>query len=312
MSTFSNKNNDLGFGDKVTSTHVRMLNPDGSFRLARRGRKSWHPYQAVVEMSWRRFFGLILLYYFVVNALFALFFVALGPGALSGEYHPDFWFNFEKAFFFSVQTSTTVGYGSVVPVGTFANIIASFGALIGLMTFALATGIFFARFSKPNAMIEFSQQAIVAPYRNINAFQLRIANRRNSQLIDMTAQITMSWVEDAGGLKQRRFQTLELERNSVAMFPTNWTLVHSINIDSPMFGKTADYLESADAEFIVFIKGFDEIFGQFIHAKRSYTTPEIQWGAKFKPMYYEDTKLDAVVLELEKISDIEPAPLNPT
>ncbi len=304
------KNNDLGFGDKATSKRVRLLNADGSFRLIRRGERAWHPYQAVVQMSWRRFFAFILAYYIVVNAIFALIFVSLGENALSGEHHPEFWFNFEKAFFFSVQTSTTVGYGGAVPSSLLANIVSSFDALIGLMAFALATGLFFARFSKPSAMVAFSKNAIVAPYRNgLNSLQIRIANRRSSQLTDMTAQVSMSWVESANGHRQRRFLSLPLERDSVYMFPTNWNLVHPIAEDSPMKGKTLADLEAMDVEFIVFVKGFDEIFGQMIHSKHSYTAEELIWGVKYKPMYFADEKLDVTILDLYKINDVEKAEL---
>ena len=125
----------------------------------------------------------------------------------------------------------------------------------------------------------------------------------------MTAQVSMSWVESVNGHKQRRFLSLPLERDSVYMFPTNWNLVHPIAEDSPMKGKTLADLEAMDIEFIVFVKGFDEIFGQMIHSKYSYTAEELIWGVKYKPMYFADEKLDVTILDLYKINDVEKAEL---
>ena len=217
------KDNDLGFSTKAI--HGRMVDKFGNYNVKRVGFTAWHPYQSLVEMSWLRFSAFTLLYYICLNGLFALLFMFLCPNALSGEQHTDFWSNFSKAYFFCVQTSTTVGYGGVIPISFMANILSSILALIGLMTFALATGLFFARFSKPVAKIIYSENAIIAPYQGGQSLQVRIVNASKSQLMDLEAQISCSWIENIDGVERRRFQALQLERHKIFVFPLNWNFL---------------------------------------------------------------------------------------
>ena len=178
---------------------------------------------------------------------------------------------FWHAFFFSVQTFTTVGYGHVAPVSFLANIVAGFVALTGLMCAALMSGLFFARFSRPTASVAFSKNALVAPYRDGEAVMFRIANRRErSELINLKILVTASYLmplED--GTSKRQFIQLPLERDEVMMFPTNWTLVHPLNEDSPFFGNTHDDLRDMDWELMVSLSAFDDTFAQTIYTRTS-------------------------------------------
>ncbi len=292
-------NNDVGFGTKLTASAGRLINRDGSFNVERLGYTSWTPYQWLVEMSWGQFFLVIFVFYCLSNAFFALLYLAVGIESLSGVQPSTFVENFGEAFFFSVQTFTTVGYGAISPEGVGANIIAATGALVGLMAFALATGLFFARFSKPRAQILFSKQAIITPYQDIMGFQFRIANIRNNKLINLEARVTMSWLEDQNGQMQRRYAPLPLERDKVFLFPLNWTIVHPITEDSPLFEKDLDDLVKMQAEFIILIQGYDETFAQNVHTTGSYTFDEIQMGVRFDSMYHAEK--GRTVLELDKI-----------
>ncbi len=296
------KNDDLGFGTKLTSTGERLINRDGSFNIVRTGRRTYTLYQWLVEMSWGQFFAIVFLFYGITNALFALGFLLIGPEKLTGGTTGHLLEDFSQAFFFSIQTFTTVGYGALNPQGIAANLLASFDALAGLLSFALITGLFFARFSKPRAQLLFSRYAIIAPYRGGLSFQFRIANRRNNKIIDLTAQLSMTWVEDHEGEKVRRFATMELERTQVSLFPLNWTIVHPIDEQSPLYNKSAEALEAISAEFIILIEGFDETFVQQVHANGSYTWKEMVWNTRFAPMYYH--KDGMTVLELDKIDHI--------
>jgi inward rectifier potassium channel len=230
--------NDLGFGSGITSGEDRLINRGGFYNILRRGGKAWRPYQALLEMSWLRFFALITAIYIVVNSVFALIYLTIGLEYLSGAEPANSPVgDFFVAFFFSVQTFTTVGYGAISPTGIAANIIASIDALVGLMGFALATGLFFARFAQPQSSILFSKKAVIRPYKDTpyESFQFQIVNQRNNKLINLSAKVSMSWVsEDEKGRKARRFTLLELERDKVFLFPLNWVLVHIIDKDSPL------------------------------------------------------------------------------
>ena len=297
--TSQNSNTDLGFGTKLTAADGRLINRDGSFNVERRGHTSWTPYQWLVEMSWPNFSILIFTFYCLSNAFFAFIYMIIGVEYLSGVEPGNWYENFLEAFFFSVQTFTTVGYGAVSPSGIAANIVAATGALVGLMAFALATGLFFARFSKPKAQILFSKHAIITPYRGITGFEFRIANIRNNKLINLSAKVTMSWIEEGSSSLQRRYAALPLEREKVFLFPLNWTIVHPIDQESPLFNKSLTEISKIKAEFIILIQGYDETFAQDVHTTSSYTFDEILMDVKYAPMYFPEN--GHTVLELDKI-----------
>jgi inward rectifier potassium channel len=296
--------NDLGFGTRITDSGHRLINKDGSFNIIRRGRGGGHLYQSLVEMPWSRFFLVVILYYLGVNALFGGIFYLNGiehlPGAEGGSPAEQYF----QAFSFSVQTFTTVGYGAISPDGLAANMLATFDALTGLMFLALATGLFFARFSKPRAQLIFSKHALIAPYNDTKSFQFRIANLRNNKLIDVEAQLTLTWIEQIGGVRKRQFSALPLERKKIFLFPLNWTIVHPIDQRSPLSGKSLEELKEMKVEFIIQIKGFDETYAQTVHANSSYTEQELLEARGFAPMYESDPE-KGTIIHLDKIDDIQ-------
>ena len=296
--------NDLGFGTKYTSEGQRLINKDGSFNVKRTGLKHWTPYQDMVEMSWTNFSLLIICIFCLVNSFFAILYVIIGIDSLSGVMPKNLLEDFANAFFFSVQTFTTVGYGSISPQGIFVNIVASIDALVGLMSFALATGLFFARFSKPKAQIIFSDYAIIAPYKEMTGFEFRIANLRNNRLINLKATLIMSWLENDKGEKKRRFFPLKLERNTVTLLPLNWTIVHPIEADSPFFQNTAEDLIRREAEVLIMIEAYDETYAQTVNVNRSYTAKEMIWNVKFDPMYHYDDEEGITILQLDQINKV--------
>lgn len=299
------KMEDFGFGDKLAySNEDRFINKDGSFNIHREGFEDANLYAYLVEISWSRFVMLIFAFYISINAFFALLYMLIGIESLAGIHPTGFITDFLNAFFFSIQTFTTVGYGAIHPTNIAANILATFGALVGLMSFALATGLFFARFSQPIANIIYSKNALIAPYKEASSFQFRIVNSRDHKLVDLEAIITMTWLEKTNdGINHRRFASLKLERNKIFLFPLNWTIVHPIDKESPLYGKTKEYVDSAKVEFLVLIKGYDKTFNQTIHSSTSYTANELRWNAQFKTMYYPDKKR-GTILELDKIDDL--------
>jgi len=308
FNTFSKSEPELedpGFGTRITNSAARLINKDGSYNIEREGKQVWTAYQSMLEMRWRYFFAHVVLYYLTINFLFALLFVAVGVEHLAGVTPAGFWDNLAEAFFFSVQTFTTVGYGAVNPLGVAANLIASIDALVGLISTALATGLFFARFSRAQSQLIFSKDALITPYRNTEqmSFQFRIANLRGSKIFNLHASVILSWVVEENGFATRKFFNLPLERNHVNLLPLNWTIVHVIKPDSPILGWEPQDFTKKQAEIIVFLEGFDESFGQKIHVSSSYTCREIRWKARFLPMYYSTR--GQTVLNLDTIHDFK-------
>jgi inward rectifier potassium channel len=297
---------DFGLGDQIGSQGGRLINRDGSFNVRRQGGSNWSPYEELVEMSWPRFLFLVFCVYTGLNALFALAFVGIGTETLAGgEAITNGWSQFAHGFFFSVQTFTTVGYGAISPAGNAANLLSALVALVGLLSLALATGLVFARFSQPKARIRFSEYAVVAPYQDTpyQSLQFRIANVRNNKIINLKASVVLTWLEGPFGQCKRRFAPLELERESVALFPLNWTIVHIIDEKSPLYDWDYQRICNLNSEMLIMIEGFDETFAQTIHANMSYTCREIYWNARFLPMYHAER--GTTVLDLDRIDDME-------
>src|SRR5262249_3235644 len=149
----------------------------------------------------------------------------------------------------------------------------------------LATGILFARFSRPTARILFSKQAVMAPFRDGQAWMFRITNARSNQLIELSATVMYAQFEESEGQPIRRFYPLPLELSKVTFFSLSWTIVHPINEDSPLYGLTEADLRARDAEFLILLTGTDETFSQIVNARSSYKFDEVVWGAKFASIY---------------------------
>ena len=276
---------DLGFGAVVSrESQQRLLNRDGSFNVERKGLRFWSSfsaYHAMLTMPWAQFFAIAALLYLVVNALFASAYLACGPGSLGSntagmEHH-----TYLRAFFFSVQTLSTIGYGQVVPIGTAANTVVTVESLVGLFGFAIVTGLLFARFSRPTAKMLFSRHAVIAPYQNGTAFEFRVANARSNELIEVSAKMLVSRFEEVDGLRTRRYYPLQLERSSVVFLPLTWTVVHPIDPSSPLYGETEQSLRASQTEFLVLLSGFDETFSATVHTRTSFVPNEVLWGFHF-------------------------------
>jgi inward rectifier potassium channel len=202
---------------------------------------------------------------------------------------------FLQCFFFSSQTLTTVGYGAIAPSSPAANLVSAFEALSGLLGFAVATGLMFGRVSRPSARIGFSGNALISSYQDGTSFQFRMVNRRANTLIEPAATLMLMTVDRTNGSSRRDFKVLKLERPSIMLFPLTWTIVHPIDADSPLFGKTLADLEALQAEFMILIKAWDETFAQIVHQRYSYRYSELVWGGKFTPAFGVDEKGDLQV-----------------
>lgn len=281
-------NFDPGLTRQYTGPLLRVVNKDGTFNVQRTGLRSFagSVYIRLATMSWPRFLCVVTLTYLAVNSVFAGVFLALGPGALHATERDLGLGDFGRAFFFSVQTLTTVGYGAVYPVGVAANLVAAAEAATGLMGFALATGLLFARFSRPSSKLVFSETMVVAPHGNGTALQFRVANQRSNVLMEVQANMMLITVERSpDGELKRNFRNLDLDLPQINFLALTWTVVHSITDSSPLFGKTREDLKEQQAELLILVKGFDDSFSQVVHTRYSYRWDEIRWSAKFAPAF---------------------------
>tara|TARA_R110001606_G_scaffold95821_1_gene212240 strand:+ start:5280 stop:6206 length:927 start_codon:yes stop_codon:yes gene_type:complete len=304
-----NKHNDLGLDTKTVAEGYRALNKDGTFNVRKQNvsfLEQLNIFHSLVSMSWLKFLTVLALGYFTINIVFASLYLIIGMEHLTGIHGTTPLDQFTEAFFFSAQTITTLGYGQVAPLNLAANMVAATESLLGLLLFALATGLMYGRFSKPYATIKYSTHAVIAPYQEINGFMFRVVNPKNNQLLEVEVSVTLSLKRDTTDL--RDFHLLELERTKVVFFPTMWTIVHPITPSSPLYGLSASEVLIKDAEFIVMIKAFDESFSQTVYSRSSYKAQEIKWGEKFT--YLTKRYGTGVSIDISSIDDTHTADLN--
>jgi inward rectifier potassium channel len=297
---------DPGLTQQYTGALKRTINTNGEFNVRRRG-GTWrdvHLYLFLINVSWPVFFLLVMLAFAVLNTAFAAAYMAIGIEHLKNAYAPTAEMRFINSFFFSAHTLTTVGYGNIYPEGLGAELTSAFEALVGLLGFAIATGLMFGRFSRPSARFGFSERMLIAPYMGGTSLQFRIVNRRSNNLLEVEARVMLMIVDFSGSRPERRFIPLDLERDKVLFLPLTWTIVHPITDGSPLYRKTAEDLERLQAEIIVMMKAFDETFSQTVQARYSYRFDEIVWGAKFVSAFEIDNDGD-LQLEINKVSAIE-------
>lgn len=309
-SVMSEKDRDMGFGEKVASETSRLINRDGSFNVERTGLglTSWlNPYHFLMTMPWKVFIGLTLLLYFLSNVFFGVIYASFGSSALIDTSELPLENLFLRGFFFSVQTFATIGYGTIHPVGIVPNLIVTIESYYSMIITALITGIVFARFARPTARILFSEIAVIAPYQDKTAYMIRIVNSRNNQLIEVEAKIMFSLLREENGRVVRRFNMLELERSKVSFLPLSWTIVHPISETSPLYNLTEEDLKSGNAEFTILLSGMDETYAQVVHTRTSYKPSEIKFGYKFSNIYNEVESGEKISIDVRKLSKIEKA-----
>jgi inward rectifier potassium channel len=179
--------------------------------------------------------------------------------------------------------------------------------VVSLLGLAVVTGLVFARFSRPVADILFSQNAVMSWMGDLRSFQFRIINSRNNQIIDLHARLLVSRFENnASGTAVRRYYPLPLERESVVFFPLSWTIVHTIDKDSPLYGVTEDEFRGSGAEFLILLTGMDETFSQVVNARSSYQANEVIWDAKFTDIFVYDPAGRMAGIDMKRFHDTAP------
>ena len=308
INTKAKSENNTGFGSNSSNYGGRFLTKNGNANVRKDGigfieSISW--YHTMLNIPRWKFLFIILLFYVVVNLFFAILYFLIGVEHLNGITANTNLEKFGQAYFFSVQTYTTVGYGNINPTGFLASFVSSIEALIGLLTFAIATGLFYGRFSRPSAFVRFSENAIIAPYQNGKALMFRLAPYKNTNLVDAEMRLTLGISVEENGVVVNKFYTLPLEMERVNALTLSWTIVHPIDEESPLFGfKESDY-KNIQGEFLVFFKTFEDMYSSTVVKRTSYTFSEVVYGAKFVSMFTRSSQNDKTLLHLDKLNAFE-------
>ncbi len=274
------------------------------FEIVRKGisHSDWRdPYHLLLTLGWSRFIGLIVVSYIATNTLFALLYLA-GGDCLKNARPGSFW----DAFFFSVQTMATIGYGAIYPSTDYANVLVTLEALVGLMGVAMSTGLMFARFSRPTARVLFSRVAVITPHNGVSTLMFRVANERRNQILE--AQIGVSLLRNevtTEGEYMRRFYDLKLVRSQTRNFSLTWTVMHQIDESSALYGETPESLAETETDIVLTLTGLDETVSQTVHARYYYLTEEILWDKRFVEIFA--TKRDGRrVIDYTRFHDVMP------
>lgn len=300
-----------GLSAKVQSRNRHSFKSNGSFNVIVKGLpfiKPYEIYHGLITMAWWKFNLTVLITFLATNSFFASLYYLIGVNSLTAFEGTTEREKFMHCFFFSAQSLTTVGYGRIAPVGISASWIASIEAMVGLLIFALATGLLYGKFSRPSARIIHSKHALVSAYQKETAYMFRIANKRTSQLVDADVQVTLNRIDFVNGEERRMFYPLKLERHHINMLPLTWTVVHPINEESPLFGKTKEDWEREDIEILVYFKAFDETFSNHVHSRISYKSENLVWGAKFI-LNFKESPEGATIHYVNMIDEYEPVEL---
>lgn len=262
----------------------------------------WHdPYHALLTISWDKFIALTVVSYVILNSIFALLYLAQADSIKNA--HPG---SFLDAFFFSVQTMATIGYGAMYPQTNYANMLVSIEALAGLVGVAMGTALMFARFSRPTARVLFSRVAVVAPHNGVLTLMFRAANERRNQIVE--AQVSVSLIKDEmteEGELIRRFYDLNLLRSQTRIFALSWTVMHPITEDSPFYGSTPESLAKAETDIIVTLMGTDETVSQTVHSRHYYITEEILFDQRFVDIFTRKSD-GRRLLDFTRFHDVTP------
>lgn len=258
----------------------RTVNLDGNFNVVRKGisKFDWGDlYHALLTLSWIKLFAVVAASYVITNVLFAFLYLAAGDGVENMRQG-----DFSDAFFFSVQTMATIGYGAMYPKTLFANILVAIEALLGLLGVSMGSGLVFARFSLPKARVMFSRVAVIAPYNGVPTLMFRVANERQSWILEAQVNVSLLTSEiTQEGQTMRRFYDLPLFRDRSSLFALTWTVMHPINESSPLYDITLDKMLTDEMEILITLTGIDQTVSDNIHAHHSYIPTEIFWNHQF-------------------------------
>lgn len=305
MAIFTAKKNnetEIGFGSKNYKNAVRFLNADGTVNVNRSGlgwKNNIDLYHWLINIPLKKFILIVALFYASINLFFASIYFIAGTENFGGLLSTNNLNKFLDLIFFSSQTITTVGYGHVYPIGNLVSTISAIESLLGLMIFAIITGVLFGRFSRPKNSLLYSKNILLAPYGNITGLMFRIANIKQYELIENEAKVVMTLQNSE--TNKRDFFNLQLEIDRINFLPLSWTIVHPIDEKSPLWGLTIKELEERDVEIIILIKGINDTFSQSVYSRHSYKAGQFLSEVKFTPVKQEVDAKGKVNISLHDI-----------
>ena len=257
-------------------------------------------YHALLRLSWLSTIGVVAGGYFAVNALFALLYLWVGGVAHA---HPG---SFLDAFYFSVETMGTIGYGALYPESHAANLVMVLESTVSLVLTALSTGLVFAKFSRPTASLLFTRQATIAPMNGVPTLSFRLGNRRGNRIVLATVKVSLVRTERTlEGKTFYRMLDLLLSREHILALTRSWTVLHAIDKGSPLWGETPETLAAKEVELLVTVVGTDDLWMQTVHGTHRYLDRDIIWDMRHVDILNDDGQ--TVTLDLRKFHDLEPA-----
>ncbi len=304
--------NESGLSTNSALSGGRFFNNNGNPNMEVKGMRFFerlNVYHTLLSMPRWKFFLVIVSFFIGINLFFASIYLWIGIDHLNGMIASSYAEQIGEAFFFSAQTFTTVGYGRISPIGFAASFIAALEALTGLLSFALATGLLYGRFARPRAYIRYSKNALFVPFRDGVALMFRMVPYTKNFLynVEVKVSVAMRIMED--DVLKTKFFNMPLDISKATTMVSNWTLVHMINEESPLFGLNKEDIKNAQTELLIFVQGFDESFSNTVISRTSYSYDDFVYGAKFVPMYHPNENNTATILHLDMLDDYTVAEL---
>jgi inward rectifier potassium channel len=270
----------MGIKRKIHRSVIKLEQRDGVLQVV--GGNSWYsyvrdPYHLLLTIPWIGFFAIVMVFDIFLNAVFAILYL-LDPNAIAGVKEVGFL----EAFFFSVQTLASIGYGVMNPQTLYANLLVTLESITSLMLFAVITGIAYTRFAKSASRVMFSRVATIHNYNGIPTLMFRTANERKNNILEAKLSVYLMIDEvTAEGQMMRRLHELKLTRDHSPVFLLSWTVMHTINESSPLYGLSMETMGRLHAQILVSLTGVDETIEGTLHARHMYAARNILFDRRF-------------------------------
>jgi len=265
-------------------------------------------YHTMLNIPTWKFGCVVLLWYISINLVYTCVYLVIGAHQLQGITATTNWTLFRQVFYFSAQTFTTVGYGRVNPLGDGANIVSVIESMNGFLSFAVFTGLIYGRFSQPKSFLLFSDHAMIYPFQDKTGLAFRFVSYKDYHIltnVEIQVNIGLLLQDPGKDHPDYHYFGLTLERSRVESLPMNWTVIHAIDEQSPLFGFSQEDMQGADVELYVLVRAFDDVYSNNVLQRTSYTYQEIKFNRKFVPMYRESDDGKTTILELHKLNEYE-------
>ena len=285
------------------SRHIRIRSGQFEFVKLNAKKFDWRDtYHFVLTLTWPGFAGLVFGIYLLINLAFGALYM-LDPHAIAEMS------SFFDAFFFSVETLATVGYGHMYPESFYGHLIAMLEIMVGMFGLAVITGLIFVRFSRPTARMHFSKVAVIVPFDGVPNLMIRVANLRHQAMVEPEFRIILLRnTVTVEGNDERRFRSLKLEFDHLIAFPAVLTVRHRIDETSPLFGMTPEDFQRLDVRLIASIVGVDTVIVAPVQSLCDYNYDQIEWNRRFVEIYDQNEEGDWTVdyARIDETEDIAP------